>query len=168
MHAFEKMRHLNYSTYVMTRTDFHYFCNFYIPQLQSCVHSANIENYGGINDRHIVIPRRHLHILSSMQNIAQRASPTQGLWCFRCHTERILLLLARQSSIRICHYRLSMFLVRHSGDIARSEKGRGNSVQCQNQTYRVKYNREFAFALKQCQVNCSRGHNKSFSKTLIE
>ena len=153
-HAYQRMRHLHYETYVMTRTDFYYLCPFYVPRRQDCLHTASVERYGGINDRHIVIPRRHLHILGIMKEIARRATSKEGIWCFQCHTEQMLLYVSKSWNISICAFPLTMFLVRDYGSAVRSEKGVGAIRACQNQTFRVKYISEFYLATTQCRTDC--------------
>lgn len=155
-HAYQHMRRLNYDTYVMTRTDFYYLCPFHIPRGRRCLHSVSIERYGGINDRHIIIPRRYLHILGIMQEMARRATLKNGLWCFQCYTERILMHMTKLWHIPSCYFPLTMFLVRDNGVSVRSKKGRGTNTTCNNRTFRVKYMKEFDFALSQCNTTCSR------------
>ena len=157
LHAYRKMYRLDYSTFVMTRTDFHYLCPFLIAPTDNCMQCASIENYGGINDRHLVIPRRYLGILRVMHEMSRAATLEKGLWCFKCYTERVLLYVSKRLRIPICHYNMTMFLVRNAGDAVRSRKGTGRNVSCNQETYRVKYRKEFDFSTKQCNLDCSRG-----------
>lgn len=106
---YRRARALRYDVYVVTRTDFRYLCPYTVDALcprGPC--APRVEGYGGINDRHLVIPREDLGMLRVMEAIAARCSLAAGLWCFRCHTEAMLGRLWRR---RVVGSNSTMYLV---------------------------------------------------------
>lgn len=143
---------VKYKTYVLTRTDFYYLCPYAVPQ-KKCVHVSKIESYGGVNDRHIVIPYYYLHILKVMEFIKNRYQ-FKKLWCSKCYTEHVILKVFKYYKVPTCFYDLTMFLVRDNNTHVRSHKGVGKKVSCNGKVHNVKYINELKYASSNCNIKC--------------
>ncbi len=144
----KNLRSVNYDWYIVTRSDYYYVQPHptYIFNQSDNIWVVEGEDYGGITDRHAVLPREHVNswlefVDTLMRNTRRTVNDMKNrTW----NLESLLLWRLQVQGVSVKRFKQGMFTVRDANTTTRWSKGTWNKEL----KLFVKYPEEYARAMK--------------------
>lgn len=133
-----------YTHFVLTRSDYNYTAPHPLLLLDSALMIPDGEDYGGITDRHTVVPRELFPVATGM--LFEMLTRSNGTWCDRANPEALLKRWYKDKGLKIRRFPRTMYAVTSKSTQQAAHWSRGTAHPDFTGNILLKYPREYESA----------------------